>query len=234
MYNWRLLDQKEWESLSVDHEKANVRPLARRPWVTVLVFAVAALASGLSTADDSSAAKAGKEKTTTCSACHGVDGNSTTAQWPNLAGQHASYLVHQLQAFKTGERPNAAMKSFASMLSDQDMKDIAAYYASQKIKPLGANPKLVGLGEQIYRGGIPARGVAACISCHGPAGRGNPLAAFPRLSHQHADYILTALHEYASGTRRSDANHNQMMRNIAGSLFDNEMQAVASYVQGLQ
>lgn len=218
----------------MDQEKTKPRPLARRPWVTVLVFAVTALASGLSAADENPAAKAGKGKATTCSACHGVDGNSTTDQWPNLAGQHASYIVHQLKAFKSGDRPNAAMQSFASMLSDEDMRDIAAYYSSQKIKPLGANPKLVSLGEQIYRGGIPERGVAACIACHGPAGRGNPLAAFPRLSHQHANYVLTALREYASGARHSDANHNQMMRNIAGSLFDNEMQALASYVQGLQ
>lgn len=217
----------------MDQETAKTRPLARRAEITVLVFIVAALASGLSTADESAAAKAGKAKTATCSACHGPDGNSVTDQWPNLAGQHASYIVHQLEAFKDGDRPNAAMQSFASGLSEQDMKDIGAYYASQKLKPLGANPKMVGLGEQIYRGGIPQRGIPACIACHGPAGRGNPLAAFPRLSHQRANYVETALHEYASGARRSDADHNQMMRDIASSLFDNEIKALASYLQGL-
>jgi cytochrome c553 len=193
------------------------------------------LAGGLALAQEpQGSAEAGKTKSATCSACHGADGNSVTPEWPSLAGQHANYIVRQLEAFKRGERADAAMQGFASMLSEQDMRDIAAYYAAQTPKPLGADPAEVSLGEDIYRGGVAERGVAACIACHGPAGRGNPLAAFPRLSHQHATYVFNTLRDYAAGTRRSDSDHNQMMRNVAGALFENEMRALASYVQGLQ
>ena len=100
-------------------------------------------------------AEAGKMKSATCAACHGVDGNSVTPDWPSLAGQHASYIVRQLKAFKSGERVNVTMKPFADMLSDQDMADVAAYFSAQKTTPKGADPALVNLGQQIYRGGVP-------------------------------------------------------------------------------
>lgn len=177
---------------------------------------------------------AGKAKSTTCAACHGADGNSVNAEWPTLAGQHASYIVHQLHAFKDGERSNVTMNPFAASLSDQDILDLAAYFSSQKPTPKGADPALVTLGQQIYRGGVPDRGIAACIACHGPAGHGNPLAAFPRIGSQHAAYVAQTLGAYASGARRSDADHNQMMRNVAALLRDDEIKALASYVQGLQ
>jgi cytochrome c553 len=179
------------------------------------------------------AVAAGRAKSATCAACHGVDGNSVNAEWPSLAGQHASYIVRQLRAFKGGERQNVTMMPFAQMLSDQDMLDIAAYFESQTPAPNGADPALVTLGQQIYRGGVPARGVAACIGCHGPTGHGNPLAAFPRISGQHAAYVAKTLKDYASGDRKSDVDKNQMMRNVAGLLLDNEVKALASYVQGL-
>lgn len=214
----------------MDHEIS-----AARPWAVAIAFVCSVLAGGLALGQQpQGSADAGKAKSATCSACHGADGNSVTPEWPSLAGQHASYIVRQLEAFKRGERADAAMQGFASMLSEEDMRDIAAYYASQTLKPQGADPAEVSLGEDIYRGGVAERGVAACIACHGPAGRGNPLAAFPRLSHQHATYVLKTLRDYASGTRRSDSDHNQMMRNVAGSLFEDEMRALASYVQGLQ
>jgi len=177
--------------------------------------------------------EAGRTKSATCAACHGPDGNSVTPDWPSLAGQHASYIVRQINAFKNGERTNVTMKPFADMLSDQDVLDIAAYYASQKITPKGADPALVRLGQQIYRGGVPERGVAACIACHGPTGDGNPLAAYPRLSAQHAAYVSTQLKAYAADERRSDVDFNQMMRNVASLLYDDEIRALASYVQGL-
>jgi cytochrome c553 len=176
---------------------------------------------------------AGRTKSVTCAACHGADGNSVTPDWPMLAGQHASYIVRQLKAFKNGERTDVTMKPFADMLSEQDMLDVAAYFAAQTPTPKGADPALVGLGQQIYRGGVPARGVAACIACHGPDGNGNPLAAYPRVSGQHAAYVTKQLNLYASGDRRSDVDVNQMMRNVAGALFEDEIRALASYVQGL-
>jgi cytochrome c553 len=178
-------------------------------------------------------AEAGKMKSATCAACHGVDGNSVTPDWPSLAGQHASYIIRQLKAFKNGDRVNVTMKPFADMLSDQDVADVAAYFSSQKPTPKGADPALVSLGQQIYRGGVPDRGIAACIACHGPTGDGNPLAAYPRLSGQHSTYVARTLGEYAAGSRRSDVDLNQMMRNEASLLREDEIRALASYVQGL-
>lgn len=177
-------------------------------------------------------AEAGKTKSTTCAACHGVTGNSVAPNWPNLAGQHPGYIVRQLDAFKKGERLDASMRSFAMMLSEQDMHDVAAYFSTQQLNPKGADPKLVTRGEEIYRGGIPERGIPACIGCHGPSGHGNYLTAYPRISGQNAEYMLTTLKAYADGTRTSDPN--QMMRNIASQLLEDEMRAVTSYVQGLQ
>lgn len=196
-----------------------------------------ATAGAQGTADETAvvgSVEAGRTKSATCAACHGVDGNSVTPDWPMLAGQHASYIVKQLRAFKSGERTDVTMKPFADMLSEQDMADVAAYFASQTPTPKGADPALVNLGEQIYRGGVPDRGVPACIACHGPKGAGNPLAAYPRISFQHAAYTTKQLNAYASGDRRSDVDVNQMMRNVAGLLLEDEMKALASYVQGLR
>jgi cytochrome c553 len=179
------------------------------------------------------AVEAGRAKSATCAACHGLDGNSVTPDWPSLAGQHTAYIVRQLKAFKSGDRVNVTMKPFADMLTDQDMAEIAAYFEAQKPVPKGADPALVNLGQQIYRGGVPQRGTAACIACHGPSGDGNPLAAYPRISGQHATYVARTLGEYAAGTRRSDVELNQMMRNEASLLRDDEIKALASYVQGL-
>jgi cytochrome c553 len=176
---------------------------------------------------------AGKTKSATCAACHGADGNSVTPDWPSLAGQHASYIVRQLEAFKSGERQDVTMKPFADMLSEQDMLDVAAYFASQKQTPKGADPALVSLGQQIYRGGVPERGIAACIACHGPGGHGNPVSSYPRIGGQHAPYVGKTLRQYASGDRRSDVDMNQMMRNVAALLLDDEINALSSYVQGL-
>jgi cytochrome c553 len=176
---------------------------------------------------------AGKTKSATCAACHGVDGNSIAPDWPSLAGQHTSYLVRQLKAFKNGDRPDVTMKPFADMLSEQDMADVAAYFSTQKPAPKGADPALVTLGQQIYRGGVPERGIAACIACHGPGGHGNAVSAYPRIGGQHSAYVSNALHKYASGDRRSDVEVNQMMRNVAALLLEDEIKALSSYVQGL-
>jgi cytochrome c553 len=204
---------------------------ARFGWLLTLtlsgsLFTVAAHAQDASV-------EAGRTKSATCAACHGVDGNSVTPDWPSLAGQHTAYIVRQLKSFKAGDRVNVTMKPFADMLTDQDMAEIAAYFSAQKPVPKGADPALVNLGQQIYRGGVAQRGIAACIACHGPSGDGNPLAAYPRISGQHAIYVARTLGEYASGARRSDLDLNQMMRNEASLLRDDEIKALASYVQGL-
>jgi cytochrome c553 len=199
-------------------------------WVTFLLGS--SLLAGAAQAQEGSA-DAGQTKSVTCAACHGADGNSITPDWPSLAGQHANYIVRQLRAFKSGDRVNVTMKPFADMLSEQDMLDLAAYFAAQTPTPKGADPALVSLGQQIYRGGVPDRGIAACIACHGPTGDGNPLAAYPRISGQHAAYVTATLNAYAVGDRRSDVDLNQMMRNTAALLREDEIRALASYVQGL-
>lgn len=199
-------------------------------WLISLVGG--ALAAGAAQAQEGSV-DAGQAKAVTCAACHGVDGNSANPLWPVLAGQHPAYIARQISAFKSGERSDVTMMPFATLLSDQDVLDVAAYFAAQTPTPKGANPELVNIGQRIYRGGIPERGVAACIACHGPAGDGNPLAAYPRVAGQHDTYIAKALADYRSGARTSDAAMNQMMRNVVALLTDDEIRAVASYLQGL-
>jgi cytochrome c553 len=177
---------------------------------------------------------AGRTKSASCAACHGADGNSVNPLWPSLAGQHAAYLVRQLEAYQSGNRQDQLMTAFASTLSAEDMQDLGAYFATLPTVQRGADPSLVELGQRIYRSGLPDRGVAACIACHGPAGRGNPLAAYPVVRGQHATYLENTLNAYASGDRQSDGAVNQMMRDIAVSLRAEEIQAVASYMQGLR
>jgi cytochrome c553 len=194
-------------------------------WVlATMVFAVEVLAEG--------DVNAGKEKSETCAACHGPDGNSTNPEWPNLAEQHAGYIVKQLQEFKSVERVNATMNPMAAPLSEQDMKDLAVYFGGQQITPGEADPELVELGESIYRGGNLASGVSACMACHGATGAGNPAANFPALAGQHATYTEMQLRAFRSGNRANDAG--QMMRNIASKMTDQEIKAVVSYIQGLQ
>lgn len=175
--------------------------------------------------------EAGKEKTAACAACHGADGNSQNPAWPKIAGQGAPYLEEQLHLFKEGVRSNALMNEQAKALSDQDIKDIAAYYESLPTTPAAADPELVELGEAIYRGGIIAKGVAACSACHSPQGGGNPVAKFPKLSGQHAAYTEAQLKAYRSGERNYPAA--QIMVGVTERLNDDEIAAVAQYIAGL-
>jgi len=174
-------------------------------------------------------ATAGKAKSMTCAGCHGADGNSPTGAWPKLAGQHEGYLVQQLQAFKSKERDNALMYGFAAALSDQDMKDLAAFYASQAISPAAADPELVEAGEQIYKYGDAERGVAACAACHGPQGLGVASANFPRLAGKWAEYNDAQLKAYRDGVRV-----HPMMNGVALNMRDRDIQAVVSYIQGMR
>ena len=168
--------------------------------------------------------------TAVCAACHGADGNSAIAANPRLSQQHPEYLVKQLQEFKSGKRNNAIMTGFASMLTDEDMKNIAYWAASKPAKAGAASDKaLVALGERIYRGGIADRQIAACAGCHSPNGAGIP-AQYPRLSGQHADYTASQLKMFRDGSR---ANSNQMTQ-VAAKLNDREIKAVADYIAGLR
>ena len=179
-------------------------------------------------------AEDGKTKAVTCAACHGADGVSVNPLWPNIAGQAAPYLVTQLKAFKDGARKDPLMTSQAMMLSDQDMADLAVYFESLPAPAQSvANPDLVTTGEALYRGGEVSKQVAACMACHGPTGTGNPAAGYPALKGQHAAYTAKQLRDYASGERVSDGK-TRVMRDIAGKLSEEEIAALASYVQGLK
>ncbi len=176
----------------------------------------------------------GKAKSVTCTACHGPEGNSSNALWPNIAGQNAPYTLAQLKAFKEGKRQNALMSSQAMMLSDDDMADLAVYYegltgAAQAVK----DPSTVNRGEALYRGGDSESGVAACIACHGPTGSGNPAAKYPSLRGQHSDYTAKQLRDYKSGERVTDGK-TRVMRDIAARLSETDIAALSSYVQGLR
>ena len=171
---------------------------------------------------------AGKAKAKQCAACHGEDGNSTNPEFPKLAGQHAEYLVKQLQYFVEGERENSWMKDDEQWSGE----DVAAYYASQKVKPGAADPALVALGEKIYRSGNAESGIAPCMGCHGPDGAGNPAALYPALRGQHAKYIENQLHGFAEG-KRANENAKKMMQILASRMTNKEIRAVASYIQGL-
>ncbi len=177
-------------------------------------------------------AEAGKTKSATCAACHGADGNSVNPEWPKLAGQHPSYIAKQLANFKEDARSNPSMSPMAKPLSEQDMADLAAYFSSQAAKPGEADQTKVALGEQMYKGGNNATGVAACAACHGPTGTGNPASNFPSLSGQHATYIKNQLNAFRKGERANDAG--KMMRNVAAKMTDAEIEAVAEYIAGLK
>lgn len=196
----------------------------------VVAAAVAALGA-YGSAQAAGNVAAGKAKSVTCAACHGADGNSVAPNFPKLAGQGEAYLLKQLHDFKSGARKNGIMSGMVAPLSEQDMENLAAYFSSQTVKGGQTDPKLMALGEKIYRGGDPATGVPACSGCHGPTGAGNPAAKFPQLAHQHHQYVLAQLKAFHSGARANDPG--MMMRTIAGKMTDQEMEAVASYVEGL-
>jgi cytochrome c553 len=158
--------------------------------------------------------EAGKGKTVVCAGCHGADGNSSNPTWPSLAGQHATYIYKQLKDFKEGRRSDATMTGMVAMLNDEDMRNVAAYYESQRPGPVAFDDKLIASGESIYRGGITDIQVAACMGCHSPGGTGNGPAGWPSLKGQHAG--------------------GSMMRNVVVRMSEAEMKAVAAYIAGIQ
>ena len=197
------------------------------------LFAVFVLTSALVTsafADGDAAA--GQTKSSTCVACHGVDGNSTNPEWPNLAGQHAGYVSKQLADFKQGEaRSKSLMAPMVAELSPEDMEDLGAYSASQAAAGGVANEDYLSLGEQIYRGGNVDTGLPACMACHGPSGSGVRGAGFPVVAGQHATYTANQLLMFRAGERSND--RNAMMRQIAQRMTEEEIKAVSEYIAGL-
>ena len=176
-------------------------------------------------------AAAGQAKSALCGSCHGADGNSPLAMNPKLAGQSARYMVKQLQDFKSGARAGVTMAAMVLSLSDQDMEDLAAWYSSQQPTLQGANPESIELAQRLYRAGNSEIAVAACSACHSPTGKGNAPAGFPSLSGQHAEYTLQQLKDFRSGVRQNDGG--EMMRTVVERLTDKELEALASYVSGL-
>ena len=197
------------------------------------VIAIILMSVGLASVAQAAGNAADGEKIVTgvCAASHGIDGNSVITTNPKLAQQHPEQIAKQLANFKSGERKNAVMSGMAASLSPEDMANVAAYFGSQKAKVGSAKTNAAGsLGEKIYRGGIASVGVPACASCHGATGAGIPVQ-FPRLSGQHADYVVTQLKAFYSGERAND--NAKVMRMIAAKMSDADMAAVADYIQGL-
>ncbi len=196
------------------------------------IAGVMAASSALAqTAAKGDPAKAQEIATTVCVACHNADGNSTAPANPKLAGQHPEYITKQLADFKSGERKSAIMAGMVAALTPEDMKNLGAYFAQNKVTPGSAqNKDLIALGQKIYRGGNQASGVPACASCHGPNGAGIPVQ-FPALHGQHGEYTLAELKKFRSGERSNDAA--KMMRVIVSKMTDQEMAAVAEYISGL-
>lgn len=177
---------------------------------------------------------AGQAKSAICAACHGMDGNSTVPTWPKLAGQHEEYLVRQVALIKAGARMVPEMAGIVPGLSDQDIEDISAFFASQANNGGVADESKIELGERIYRAGNAGSGVPACMACHGPAGEGNPLAGYPALAGQHSVYTSKALTRFRAGENWGEKDApSKIMNGSAAELTDEEIEAVASFIQGL-
>ena len=197
----------------------------------LLTMGVSGIAQAASTALVGDAA-AGQAKTAVCGACHGPDGNSMAPNFPKLAGQGDRYLLKQLHEIKDGKRQVLEMTGQLTNLNDQDLADIAAYYASQKSSVGAADPALVARGEELFRGGDLQKGLPACTGCHAPDGQGNAPAGFPHVGGQHASYIEKQLTAFREGDRTNDGD-TMVMRAIAAKLSNKDIKALASYIQGL-
>lgn len=174
----------------------------------------------------------GQTKAVVCAACHGQQGVSLTPEWPNLAGQNAKYTVKQLKDIKEGKsRVAPTMIAMVANLNEQDMDDLAAFYAKMPLAEGSTPKKYMQRGEQIYRGGDFDKHITACIACHGPRGTGNAQAGFPVLSGQKSAYTVLQLQAFKEGKRSNDLNH--IMQDISGRMSQDDMEAVAHYIEGL-
>jgi len=198
--------------------------------ISGLVFALAANAAETKAPAKPDLAKGQATATQVCAACHTADGSRGSPANPIIQGQHAEYLVKQLTEFKSGKRANPIMAGMSAALTEEDMKNVAAFYASKHAKPGFSKDKdLVVLGEKIYRGGIADRSIPACAACHSPNGAGLP-AQYPRLAGQHSDYTEAQLLALRAGTR----GNSPMMKGITAKMNDREIKAVSDYIAGLR
>ncbi len=186
-------------------------------------------------------AAAGQGKTAMCAGCHGADGNSAAPNFPKLAGQNEKYLTKQLQDIKAGNRPVLEMTGMLNAFSDDDLSNIAAYYASKTIQMAGAKEENLDRGERVYRGGNIETGVPACTGCHSPAGQGNAPAGYPALGGQYAQYIAKQLRAFRTGAHdaenpaaRNNDGDTRVMRGVAAHMSDVEIEAVSNFIAGLK
>jgi cytochrome c553 len=203
--------------------------------------AIAALLGAAPAAIAKGSAEAGANKAATCLACHGPNGNSVNPEWPSLAGQNAAYIEEQTKLFRANKRLNPNMNPQVAGLSDEDIADIAAYYASQVPTGLEADPSYWRDGEKLYRSGDAKRNIPACKACHGPVGRGNPGSGYPAVRAQHSVYTVKQLNDYAAENRYRDsegkvhsARHSRMMVDISKRLTAEDIRNLASYLQGMR
>ena len=214
----------------------------RNSSIAAALLAVSLCASGAETAHEKGDATAGAAKAATCTACHGLNGNSVNPEWPVLAGQNQNYLIDQIKRFRANQRVNVLMYPMVKDLTDQDIADIAAFFSIQTPAGLEADPSYWKAGEALYRGGDATRSIPACLACHGPVGRGVPAAGYPALQAQHSVYTVNQLNQYASETRyakdeqgRAQAGPNAyMMNTIAARLTAEDRRNLASYIQGIR
>jgi len=210
-----------------------LQPRAKWSLKTILILALAGLSVSALAAGDPAA---GQAQAAACGACHGQDGaTGLDPSYPNLAGQNERYLTSQLEMIRDGGRSIPLMAGQLNGKTDQNLADLAAYYASLpgKVNQSQGDDSTLAMGEQIYRGGIIAKGVAACTSCHSPSGNGNVAAGYPDIGGQPNAYTIAQLTAYREGERQTDEAYGGMMRGVAAGLTDKEIAAIAEYVQGL-
>ena len=211
--------------------------------VASLLFTISLASTAVAEDTDAGDINAGKAKAATCSACHGQGGVSTTPIWPNLAGQGEKYLVKQIKDIQSNDRKVPTMTGFVAGLSEQDIADIAAYYASLNSTLTGAAEKsseayglnaeqFLALGEKIYRSGNAELSIPACSACHSPTGKGNAPALYPQVGGQHYDYLVQQLKDFRGNLRTNDGQ-GKLMRGAVENLKDVELEAVANYISGL-
>ncbi len=211
----------------------DAQPKTAAPAAAATAAAPATAAPAAEAAAKPGDATAGQAKAAVCGACHGMDGNSSDAQYPKLAGQSEQYIVRQLTDFKAGKRQNPIMMGMAAPLSAQDMHDVGAYFASKTPLPGVADQALVEHGQALFRQGDATRGIPACMACHSIDGRGNPGAKYPQLTSQHAQYIEATLKAWHDGTTWGDDAQSQIMPAIAKKLGPDDIAALSSYIEGL-
>ncbi len=198
-----------------------------------LVKTLFVLLATISVAQAAGDAGAGKGKAANCAACHGADGNSMVGTFPKLAGQGAKYLLKQMKDIRDGGRSVPAMAGQVDNMSDQDLADIAAYYAGLSQTPGASKDEGLALAESLYRAGNADVGITACTACHSPRGLGNAPAGFPRIAGQHAEYLAIQLKAFRDGARNNDGD-SKMMRSVVERLRDDEIQALSNYIAGLR